>query len=112
MSAVISELLDEKQTGHKKLHFPLFVKPANLGSSVGISKAKNEKELEEAVQVALKFDRRVLVEQGLEGIKEINVSVLGFEDFEASVPEEPISSGEILSYADKYEGGSKKTGGM
>ncbi|HSW89916.1 MAG TPA: D-alanine--D-alanine ligase family protein [Patescibacteria group bacterium] len=111
--AVISELLDPKQTGHKLLKFPLFVKPANLGSSVGISKAKNEKELVEAIKVALSFDSRVLVEQGVERMKEINVSVLGYEDYEASVPEEPLSSGEILSYADKYErGGSKKSSGM
>lgn len=111
-NAVLSELLDHNQTGHNKLTFPLFVKPANLGSSVGISKAKNEKELAEAIEVAFSFDRRVVVEQGLTNVIEINVSVLGFEEPRASVPEQPVSSGEILSYADKYEGGGKKTGGM
>lgn len=95
-----------------RLSFPVFVKPANLGSSVGITKAKDTKSLEEAIEVALQFDRRILIEQGRENIKEINISVLGFEQFQASVPEEPISSGEILSYADKYEGGGKKMGGM
>jgi D-alanine-D-alanine ligase len=110
--AILQRLMDPANTGHKLLKFPMFVKPANLGSSVGITKAKDRKSLEEAIEVALHFDRRVLVEQGLEGMKEINISVVGFEEFEASVPEEPIASGEILSYADKYEGGGKKTGGM
>ncbi len=109
---VLEELLDSANEGHKKLQFPLFVKPANLGSSVGITKATDRKSLQEAIDVAAQFDRRILVEQGVEGMKEINVSVLGFEEYEASVPEEPIASGEILSYADKYEGGGKKTGGM
>lgn len=109
---VLDRLLSPESTGHKKLSFPLFVKPANLGSSVGISKATDRKTLEAAIDVAASFDRRILVEQGLENIKEVNVSVLGFETFEVSVPEEPVSSGELLSYADKYEGGGKKTGGM
>lgn len=109
---ILDRLLDPSNSGHKQLKFPLFVKPANLGSSVGISKAKDRKSLEEAIEIASRFDRRILVEQGLEGMKEINVSVLGFEELQASVPEEPIASGEILSYADKYEGGGKKTGGM
>jgi D-alanine-D-alanine ligase len=110
---VLTRLMDPTNTGHKLLKFPLFVKPANLGSSVGITKAKDKKSLEEAIEVALHFDRRVLVEQGLENIMEINVSVLGFEEYQASVPEQPVSTGEILSYADKYErGGGKKSGGM
>lgn len=109
---ILDRLFDSTNTGHKLLTFPLFVKPANLGSSVGITKAKDKKSLIEAIEVALSFDRRVLIEQGMEEIKEVNVSVLGFESYVASVPEEPVSSGEILSYADKYEGGGKKTGGM
>ncbi len=110
--AVLDRLLNPQNSGHKLLQFPLFVKPANLGSSVGITKAKDRSSLEEAIEVALQFDRRILVEQGLEGIKEVNVSVLGFDEYTASTPEEPIASGELLSYADKYEGGGKKTGGM
>jgi D-alanine-D-alanine ligase len=109
---VIKQLLDPETQGSMRLSFPLFIKPANLGSSVGISKAKNEKELVESIEVALAFDRRVLVEQGLSDVMEVNVSVLGFTQLEASVPEQPVSSGELLSYADKYEGGGKKTGGM
>ncbi len=109
---VIKRLLDTNTQGSMKLSLPLFVKPANLGSSVGISKAKTLKELTEAIEVALSFDRRVLVEQALTDVMEINVSVLGFGEFKASIPEQPVASGEILSYADKYEGGGKKTGGM
>lgn len=96
----------------EKLTYPLYVKPANLGSSVGISKAKDQKGLQEAIEIAAHFDRRIIIEQGLSDVMEINVSVLGFEEYIASVPEQPIASGEILSYADKYEGGGKKTGGM
>lgn len=111
--AVLDRLLDPSNTGHKLLQFPLFVKPANLGSSVGITKARDVDSLTEAIEIALSFDRKVIVEQGIENMKEINVSVLGYDTFEASVPEEPIASGELLSYADKYErGGGKKSGGM
>lgn len=111
--AVIARLLDEKNIGHKKLHFPLFVKPANLGSSVGIAKATDVTSLEHAIDVAVSFDRRIIVEQGLEDVIEINVSVLGGDEYVASVPEQPITSGELLSYADKYErSGGKKSGGM
>ena len=109
---VLALLLNEKNSGHKHLSFPLFVKPSNLGSSVGITRATDRKSLEDAIDVAVHFDRRILVEQGLENVIEINVSVLGFDSYQASVPEQPISSGDILSYADKYEGGGKKTGGM
>ncbi len=109
---VVSRLLDTKQTEPHRLSFPLFVKPANLGSSVGISKATDQLSLEAAIEVAFQFDRRVLIEQGKEDIKEINVSVLGFTELIASTPEEPVSSGELLSYSDKYEQGGKKTGGM
>lgn len=109
---VLSRILDTNGPATSQLSFPLFVKPANLGSSVGISKATDLLSLETAIEVAFQFDRRVLIEQGKEAIKEINVSVLGFNEFIASTPEEPVSSGELLSYSDKYEQGGKKTGGM
>lgn len=93
--------------------YPFFVKPATLGSSVGIAKAKDEVSLVAAIEVALGFDRRIIVERALENVIEVNVSVLGFQDFQASVPEQPIPTSELLSYADKYErGGGKKSGGM
>jgi D-alanine-D-alanine ligase len=99
----------------KRLGFPLIVKPANLGSSVGISKAKNEAELEEAVALAGSFAQRVIVEKMVQDLREINCSVVGdYEHAEASVCEEPMRQGDFLSYADKYlsaEGGGKQKGG-
>lgn len=96
----------------KTLRYPLFVKPANMGSSVGIEKATDEKSLKHAIEVALSFDRRVLVDQGAGDCIEVNASVLGFQTPKVSVLEQPIKTDEILSYADKYERGGGKKGGM
>ncbi len=88
--------------------FPLIIKPINLGSSVGISKVKNENELEEAIRLAGSFADKILAERAVENLREINCSVLGNSDeCAASVCEEPFMHDEILSYKDKYEGGSK-----
>jgi D-alanine-D-alanine ligase len=84
-----------------KLPFPLFVKPANLGSSVGISKAHNLAELAEALKTAAEFDRKVIVERGIEG-REFECAVLGNEDPAASVPCEIFPSREFYDYEDKY----------
>ena len=90
------------------LHFPLIVKPANLGSSVGIKAVHNREELIAAVDNAIKYSKRIIVERLVERLKEINCSVLGdYYDCEASVCEAPVRSGEILSYEDKYLGGGK-----
>lgn len=94
----------------KKLGYPVCVKPANLGSSVGINMAKNRKELEWAIDVAKEFDNKLLIEEGLENIDEINVSVMGFEEAEASVCEQPIKTNVLLSYKDKYLSGGKTKG--
>lgn len=94
----------------KNIGYPVFVKPANLGSSVGINKAKNRKELEWAIDVAKEFDTRLIVEEGKENIDEINVSVMGNNTFEVSVCEQPITGNKFLSYADKYMSGSKVKG--
>lgn len=94
----------------KKIGYPFFVKPANLGSSVGINKAKNRKELESAIDIAKEFDTKIIVEEGLENIDEINVSVMGYKGFEASVCEQPITNKNFLSYSDKYMSGSKVKG--
>jgi D-alanine-D-alanine ligase len=83
------------------LSFPLFVKPANLGSSVGISKAKNKEELRGAINDAVRYDRKVIVERGIEG-REVEVSVLGNDDPVASLPGEIISGHEFYDYEDKY----------
>jgi D-alanine-D-alanine ligase len=85
----------------RRLSFPMFVKPANLGSSVGISKVHNEKELEEAFRLASQFDRKVIVERGIEG-RELECSVLGNEAPIASLPCEILPSREFYDYEDKY----------
>lgn len=98
-----------------KLGYPVIVKPANLGSSVGISKASDREELIKAVNNAEKFAQRIIVEKMIRNLKEINCSVLGdCNENEASVCEEPVKTGDFLSYEDKYMGGSKsaKGGGM
>lgn len=96
-----------------KLGYPVIVKPANLGSSVGIGKAANRAELIEKINNAEKFSQRIIVEHMIERLKEINCSVLGDADeHQSSVCEEPIKSGDFLSYEDKYMGGSKTTQGM
>ncbi|MBO5733178.1 MAG: D-alanine--D-alanine ligase [Alistipes sp.] len=92
----------------EKIGYPLIVKPANLGSSVGIKAVHNREELIEATDNAIKYSKRIIVERLIERLKEINCSVLGdYYDCEASVCEAPVRSGEILSYEDKYLGGGK-----
>lgn len=95
------------------LGYPVIVKPANLGSSVGIGEARNREELIAKVEDAVRYSNRIIVEHMVQNLKEINCSVLGdFDEFETSVCEEPIKSGEILSYEDKYMGGTKGAKGM
>ncbi len=86
----------------RKLRSPYFVKPANLGSSVGISKAHTRKELEDAIVLASKYDRKILVEQSIEHAREIEVSVLGNDEPAASLPGEIIPSNEFYDYDAKY----------
>lgn len=102
--------IDTIKNIEKNLNYPVFVKPANLGSSVAISKAHGAKELEEAINVASQFDKRVLIEEGKENIIEINCSVLGNDQLIASVCEQPLKSEGILSYEDKYMKGGKTKG--
>jgi D-alanine-D-alanine ligase len=89
-----------------RLKYPIFVKPANLGSSVGISKARNRKELGPAIDEAAKFDRKIVIEEGVGGKKnkarEIECSVLGNDKPEASVPGEIVPSAEFYDYSAKY----------
>lgn len=97
----------------KHLQYPVIVKPANSGSSVGIRPAHNREELIEAADYACTFTTRVIVEKLVEKLKEVNCSVLGnYEECEASVCEVPMRSGEILTYSDKYMRGGGKTKGM
>jgi D-alanine-D-alanine ligase len=86
--------------------YPVIVKPANLGSSIGIGAAHNREQLIDRVDQAARFSRRLIVEHMVTAMREINCSVLGDADeFETSVLEEPIKAEEILSYGDKYMGG-------
>jgi D-alanine-D-alanine ligase len=105
---------DSKKNGAKKiqklveskLKYPVFVKPANLGSSVGISKARNRKELGPAIEEAAKFDRKIVIEQGVGGknkkAREIECSVLGNDNPTASVPGEIVPGKEFYDYTAKY----------
>lgn len=88
-------------TAVRELGLPLFIKPANCGSSVGISKAKDEKQFAAAVKDAFRYDRKILVEEFIEG-REIECSVLGNDDPIASVPGEVITRHEFYSYEAKY----------
>ena len=96
----------------ERLGYPLFVKPANLGSSIGISKATDRDGLRSALDVAVHYDRRIVIEKGLEQVMEINCAGLGYgDDVQASVCEEPLSWQQFLTFDAKYLAGSGKTGG-
>ncbi len=95
----------------QKLGYPMIVKPADSGSSVGITSVHNREELMEAIENAVSYSKRIIVEHLVQQLKEINCSVLGnYYECEASVCEAPVRSGEILSYQDKYLGGGAKSG--
>ncbi|MCM1021970.1 MAG: D-alanine--D-alanine ligase [Muribaculum sp.] len=96
-----------------KLGYPVIVKPANLGSSVGIGRAADRETLIAKIDEAEKYSARLIVEHMVDELQEINCSVLGdCDEYRMSVLEEPIKAGEILSYEDKYMGGSKGSKGM
>jgi D-alanine-D-alanine ligase len=100
-----------------EIGYPAFVKPTRLGSSVGIGKARDRAGLIEALDVARRYDRRILVERSMEGCIELNCSVLGGYGvpLEASVCEQPLGAEEFLSFSDKYirdaKGGGEAKGG-
>jgi D-alanine-D-alanine ligase len=96
-----SDMPDVLVRAEKLAAYPLFVKPANLGSSVGISKCRNRSDLLEGLMEAARFDRRVLVERGVNG-REIEVSVLGNDEPQTSVPGEIIPADEFYTYDAKY----------
>jgi len=94
----------------RELGFPVFVKPANLGSSIGVSRADDRESLADSLELAFEYDRRVLIEKGLNQPIELNCSVLGYdEEVEASTIEMPVNQDEFLDFRDKYlaSGGSK-----
>lgn len=95
-----------------KLPYPVFCKPSCLGSSIGVSRADNREELRDALDLAFTYDRRVLIEQGLDHPIEVNCSVMGFDsEVNTSVTEMPTTSGgDLLDFADKYLSGSGSKG--
>lgn len=93
------KILDELESAFP---YPLFVKPANLGSSVGVSKARNRAQLAHAVTLACRYDRKVLVEAAVHGARELEVSVLGNDNPRTSVVGEVISANEFYDYEAKY----------
>ena len=105
------KILDLKEIAKKiteNLEFPMFVKPSNSGSSVGVKKAENEKELIENIEYASKFDNKILIEQGING-REIECAVLGNEEVIASCVGEIKSADEFYSYDAKYKNEESKT---
>jgi D-alanine-D-alanine ligase len=108
----LSDLASVVERVEAEIGYPAFVKPSRLGSSVGIGKAKDRAGLEEAIDVASRYDHRLLIERSMEGCIEINCSVLGGADVapQVSVCEQPIPWEEFLSFSDKYMRGGKAGG--
>ena len=101
------------QTIEQALPYPVFVKPACLGSSIGVSRANDRAALREALELAFSYDRRVLVEKGLDRPVEINCSVLGFDgEAETSVLEMPLTESGTLGFEEKYLRGAGSAKGM
>ena len=98
----------------EELGWPVYVKPANLGSSIGVTRADDPESFADAMELAFEYDRRVLVEKGLDKPIELNCSVIGFDgECEASPIEMPISHEETLTFKEKYlAGGGTKSSGM
>ena len=97
----------------EKLGYPVIVKPANLGSSVGIGCAHNRTELIDKIDTAEQYSTRLIVEYMVKDLQEINCSVIGdCDEYQMSVLEQPLTSQDILTYTDKYMGGTKGAKGM
>ena len=90
------------------LKYPVIVKPATTGSSVGINVCENREKLKEAIDEAIQYDNKIVVEEGVENLKEVNIAVMGnYEHQKVSVIEEVLSTNKFLTYTDKYIGGGK-----
>jgi len=96
----------------EKLHYPLFVKPSRLGSSIGIKKVKNRNELEEAIEVALHYDEKIMVENGIENVRDLTCAVLGnSKDLLVSLVQESLYETDFFTFEDKYlKAGGAQTG--
>ncbi|OHA21250.1 MAG: hypothetical protein A2849_00430 [Candidatus Taylorbacteria bacterium RIFCSPHIGHO2_01_FULL_51_15] len=95
-----------------KLKYPLFVKPVHLGSSVGMTKVKDKKGLENAIEVAFHYDDKVLVEEGVENLTEVTLPIIGNETVEFAHVERPLNKSEFFDFNDKYLSGGKQGSGM
>jgi D-alanine-D-alanine ligase len=100
------DMLSVIEQAEKIGEYPLFTKPANLGSSVGVTKCNNRSDLQEGLMEAASFDRRVLIQKGVRNAREIEVSVLGNDDPVASICGEVLPSREFYSYESKYIDGT------
>ena len=99
---------DEIVNKIEKLGYPVIVKPACLGSSVGISVAKNKNQLDEAINEAIKYETKIIVEEMVQNLMEVNCAVLGnYEHQEVSLIAEMLTNNEFLTYSDKYLSGGK-----
>lgn len=105
---ILSHLDAAIQAAEAVSAYPLFTKPANLGSSVGISKCRNRAELEAGLRLACRYDRRIMVEKGLNRPREIEVSVLGNQYPQVSLPGEVIPSDDFYTYEAKYIDGKSE----
>ena len=92
------------------LQWPLFVKPVHLGSSIGMAKVKDSKAFEQAIEVALHYDDKVLAEEAIEPLVEITLPLMGNDDVRAALPERPLNKTEYFNFDEKYLGGSKSSG--
>lgn len=95
----------------KQLKFPVFIKPADIGSTIGINKAEDTDELKFNIEVAAVYSDKILIEEAFEDCFEVNCAALGYKDVTASVCEMPIRSGDALSFEDKYMKGGKGSKG-
>lgn len=106
-SEIAADIAGAAKSAAAELGLPCFVKPANMGSSIGVSKAKTEHELVEAIETALTYDEWVVIEEAVDA-REIEISVLGNDDLDMSVPGEIVPGAEFYDYEDKYLDGAAR----
>lgn len=94
-----------------KLNWPVFIKPVHLGSSIAITKVKQNSELENAIEVAFHYDDKVLVEESVENLIEVTLPIMGNEELRLAAIEQPLNKTEFFDFSDKYLSGNKKGGG-
>ncbi|PIY93920.1 MAG: D-alanine--D-alanine ligase [Candidatus Levybacteria bacterium CG_4_10_14_0_8_um_filter_35_23] len=103
------DILKEKIS---KLKWPVFVKPVHLGSSIAIAKVKQNSALENAIEVALHYDDKVLVEESIENLIEVTLPIIGNDELQLAAIERPLNKTDFFDFNDKYLSGGKKSGGV